>query len=139
MNNTPNTALIATFCLLLAGSAQAQAGKVPAVTNAAFAAAHPEAQNVTWDVEKDGYEASFMVGKQEMSVEYDKAGKLVATETEIAVSALPEGVRSYVAANHKGKQIKEAAEIVAADGTKTYEAEVGGNDLLFDAQGNYQK
>jgi hypothetical protein len=48
-------------------------------------------------------------------------------------------VRAYIAKHHAGKKIKEAAEIVDAKGKKTYEAEVGGKDLIFDEKGQFIK
>ena len=53
------------------------------------------------------------------------------------VSVLPASVRDYVTKHHTGKKIKEAAEIVNAHGKKTYEAEVGGKDLIFDEKGQF--
>jgi hypothetical protein len=44
-----------------------------------------------------------------------------------------------VSKNLSGKNIKEAAKIVDAGGTVTYEAEVQGTDYLFDANGNFIK
>ena len=38
----------------------------------------------------------------------DPAGRLVLTETEIAVSALPEGIMDYVTKNLNGKKIKNS-------------------------------
>ena len=131
-------ALLAVFVMSLTPSL-AQSGKIPANVKKAFISAHPNAEHTKWDKEKDGYEASFTAGGKQMSVEYDKAGKLVATETSIAFEALPEPVRTYLDTHHKGEKVKESALIVAADGTKTYETEVKGKDLLFDAEGNLKK
>ena len=74
-----------------------------------------------------------------LSLVIDAKGTVLETETTIAVSSLPESVRSYVTKHHAGKSIKEAAEIVDAKGQKRYEAEVGGKDLLFDEKGGFIK
>ena len=78
--------------------------------------------------------ADFYKGKT-MSLVFDGKGQLKETETDIAVTALPASVRDYIAKQMPGKAIKEAAIIVDAAGVKKYEAEVGGRDLLFSAEG----
>lgn len=69
----------------------------------------------------------------------DANGNLIETESEIAISALPKTVTDYLAKNHKGEKIKEAAKIVTVSGKVTYEAEIKGKDLLFDENGNLIK
>lgn len=117
----------------LMGIAHAQS--IPASAKSSFAKLHPQATSVKWDKEDGGYEASFKENSKSMSVVMDGQGKLKETETDIAVSELPASVRDYVAKQMPGKKIKEAAIIVDASGTKKYEAEVGGKDLLFDMAG----
>ena len=84
-----------------------------------------------WKKEKNGdFEVGFKQGKEEMSVVYNNQGKLLEVETEMAVTSLPAAVQAAL----KGKKIKEAAKIVKG-GKTYYEAEVGGKDLLFTADG----
>lgn len=113
----------------------ARAQSIPAPAKSAFAKLHPQATAVKWDKEDGGYEASFKENGKSMSVVMDGRGTLKETETDITVSELPASVRDYVAKQMPGKKIKEAAIIVDAAGTKKYEAEVGGKDLLFDMTG----
>lgn len=129
-----------TFLLIvgLGAAATACAQKTPPATIvAAFNQKFPGVKDVDWGKEKNGeWEAEFDQGNTEMSANFSADGKWLETETEIAVSALPQAVRDYVAANFKGKKIKEAAKIITPDGKTTYEAEVKGQgDLLFDADG----
>ncbi len=107
----------------------------PAAVKAAFAKLYPTVKNVKYSKENSDFEAEFTYNGHEMSAVFDAKGTLKETETEIAVSALPAAVRDYVAKQMPGKKIKEAAEIVDASGVKTYEAEVGGKDLMFDMAG----
>ena len=109
----------------------------PAAVVTAFNQKFPGVQDVDWDKEKNGeWEAEFEEGEVDMSANFSADGKWLETETEIAVSALPQPVRDYLATNFKGKKIKEAAKIITPDGKTTYEAEVKGQgDLLFDAEG----
>ncbi len=86
---------------------------------------------MAWEKEKSGdYEVNFEQGDEEMSVVFDKKGAPLEVETEIAVSDLFAAVRTVL----EGKKIKEAARIVKG-GQTYYEAEEGGKDLLFDANG----
>ncbi len=119
----------------MVGVAQAQS----APAKAAFAKLHPQATGVKWDKEDDGYEASFKENGKTMSVVMDRKGVLKATETSMAISELPAAARNYIAKQMPGKKIKEAAIIVDANGSKMYEAEVGGKDLMFDMAGKLIK
>jgi|GEM_PF-772795 len=107
----------------------------PEAVKATIVRLYPTAKKLTFEKEKNDYEASFTDNGKAMSVVLDATGKVKETETEITASALPPAVRSYIAKRMPGKKIKEAAEIVDAQGVKTYEAEVGGKDLLFDSMG----
>ncbi len=94
----------------------------------------------SWEKEKDGsYEAEFDLNKVETSATFSPDGKLLERETEISINDLPKAVSDYLAKNHPGKKIKEAAKIIDADGKIKFEAEVDKKDLLFDEQGNFIK
>ena len=124
--------------LLLAGTtitaAHAQkisAAKVPAQVIAAFTKLHPGVK-VSWEMEKQDYEAGFTLNGKEVSEVYAAKGSLLETEVEIKPTELPAGVLAKL----KGMKIAEAAKITKADGSIRYEAEVKGKDLLFDPNGN---
>ena len=112
---------------------------VPAAAKATVARLYSGAKAVKWTKEKGNYEAGLKYNGKDLSLVIDAKGNVLETETTIAISALPTTVRDYVAKHHAGKKIKEAAEIVDAKGKKTYEAEVGGNDLIFDEKGAFIK
>ncbi len=126
--------IVAALVVTIASSAEAQkmkADKVPAPVTNAFAKAYPSAKEVGWEKEKNGdYEVGFEQGKEEMSVVYNSQGKMLELETEMAIKDLPAAVQTAL----KGKKIKEAAKIVKG-GKTYYEAEVGGKDLIFSADG----
>ena len=130
------------MAILTAVSVQAQkklpVSQVPSASKQAFFKAHP---NVTgkWEKEEGDYEVSFREGGKDMSCVIDKAGNIKETETVIPVSALPAAVTASLANHYKGIKVREAARIVKADGTTTYEAEIKGKDVLFDANGNVLK
>lgn len=131
------TALFATISFF-ALAQKIPAGKVPAAVKASFEKNYPGAA-AGWEKENGNYEAGFTCNKQNISVLFDPGGRLLETETAIAINNLPQPVTAYIKAHFPGKKIKEAAKIVDAAGTVTYEAEVNGADQIFDAAGNFLK
>lgn len=132
--------VLAALLVCIAASAQKVKEKnVPAVVKEAFTKTYPTAEDVEWEKEGSNYETEFELGETDYSVLYDASGNVIETEVEIATDQLPEKVKDYITANYKNKKIKEAAKITNAGGTVTYEAEVDGKDLIFDAQGNFIK
>jgi Putative beta-lactamase-inhibitor-like, PepSY-like len=111
--------------------------KVPVAVVSAFHKLYSAVKNYSWEMEDGNYEAEMDHGKMKASAVFDAAGNLMMTEKDMAVSELPPGCADYVSKNYPGIAIKEAAEITSAKGVKTYEAEVKGVDLIFDANGNY--
>lgn len=107
------------------------AAKIPAAVKTAFAKNHPGAK-VSWEMEKQNYEAGFSLNGKETSEVYSAAGSLLETEVAIKTSEFPAAVMLKL----KGMKVAEAAKITKADGSVSYEAEVKGKDLLFDANGN---
>ena len=129
-----------TLCIVAATfSANAQKVKeaeVPSAVKAKQTSLYPNAKVERWEKEDGNFEAEFDNGKVESSTLFDASGKLLETETEIAVSAFPAGVSEYVTKNYAGQKIKEASKI-DANGTITYEAEVKEGDLIFDSNGKF--
>jgi len=112
---------------------------IPAPVKNAFQKQYPTASDVKWDKEGEKFEASFDLNKIDNSVLFDAQGNVLETEVEIELNQLPKGVLEYVKANYKGQKVKEAAKITDAQGKVTYEAEIKGMDLLFDANGKFIK
>ncbi len=129
--------------LLVSFTAFAQQVNVPKSAKDAFSKLYPKATEVKWDKENQGYEASFKLNGQDMSVILDKDGKVMETETAIETSQLPKGVGKYVTDNYKGFKITSAAKIVNSKGEVTFEAEISKDkvkkDLFFDANGKPEK
>ena len=132
--------------LLLAGGAQAQMLKpaqVPAAVKTTFQAKFPLVKTNTWEKEKGNYEAAFKLNGATMSALLNPAGELIETETDMAPAKLPAAVRATLARDYKTYQVSEAATLVSAAGTTTYEAEVSKagkkHDVLFNADGTLVK
>jgi hypothetical protein len=132
---------------LCAGIAQAQKLKeadVPAAVKESFKKEFPNAKAKEWEKEKTNYEVEFDLNKTETSATFNASGKLMETEQEIAVSALPKAVAEYVTKNHADYKISEASKITeAGTGKVSYEAEIKKGkeewDLIFDDKGNFLK
>lgn len=113
---------------------------VPAIVKAEFDKSFPHTNVKKWDKEDDNYEANFSKDGKAMSAVYDANGKWLETETDIAATALPAAIVTYIKEHYKGAAIKEAASLKTPNGER-YEAEVKGvkRDLLFDGNGKFLK
>lgn len=132
------------FALVISVSAQNKKEvMVTEKAKATFAKLYPNVKEVKWGKEgKDEFEAEFKLDGKAISLVIDAEGNLKETETEIAKTELPKGVDEFVANNHKGWTITEAAKIVDAKGNITFEAQItnGKNkleqkDLMFTKDG----
>lgn len=135
------TILITAFLYAaLAASAQKIKEKdVPPAVKNTFSKVYPQVKEAKWEKEGENYEAEFEQGRTESSVLIDSNGKILETEVEIAVQDLPATVKDYVQKTYNNASIKEAAKITNARGLITYEAEIKGKDLIFDANGSFIK
>ena len=111
----------------------------PTAVKESFRKLYPTVTKVKWGKEDANYEAEFDVNKVETSCLFDASGKLLETESEIEVSALPSSVAEYVAKNFAGQKIKEASKIVDSNKVTTFEAETKEGDLIFDEKGTFLK
>lgn len=124
--------------LILSANAQKlKESDVPAPVKTKFTSMYPNVTGAKWEMENSKYEAEFKENSVETSVLFEAGGTYVQTEVEIPISSLPAGVNSYASKNLPGKKIAEATQITSADGSVSYEAEIGGPDYLFDANGNF--
>lgn len=110
---------------------------IPAKVKANFESMFANAKDVTWEMEKDLYEAEFMNDQIATSVLFKKDGTYMQTEVEMLTSDLPDMITEFVLDNFDGEKITEAIKITDATGTVTYEIEVEGTGFLFDADGNF--
>jgi len=134
-----NSLLIVGFaCLSLVACAQKNAKKsiAPEAVKQAFTTAHPDVKNAHWEKEADNYEVGFTVDKNEQSILYNAEGIVLETEVEIAISELPTVIQELIAKDYPKGRIQETAKITDATGKVSYEVEMNGKDLLFDAEGN---
>ena len=62
---------------------------------------------VSWDFEKEGYEAEFEINEKDASESYDFNGKKIASEIEIEKRELPQNILQYLSKNYPKNKIKE--------------------------------
>ncbi len=139
--------LLASIALLFSGATppKASTGKQlsakkqtpPAVVRAAFTQRYATATGVKWEPEGAAWEVEFHLGKEELSAVFSAAGTFQEVEREVTLTALPAPVLPYLRQHYAGQKVKEAARIEDAAGTVTWEAEVTGKDVLFDAAGQF--
>lgn len=129
--------------LLISFTVFAQKTNIPKAAKDSFSKLYPKATEVKWDKENQDYEASFKLDGKDMSVIFDKYGKVLETETTIEISQLPKGIEKYVMDNYKGYKITGAAKIVKANSEELFEAEITKGkekkDLFFDKNGKPEK
>lgn len=125
------------------GFAQSKVKKeVPKMVQEAFQKEYPNTK-VSWDIEKDGYEAEFKLNGKSASVNYDR--NAIKTDTEIAITEkeLPKSALEYVKKQYSNSKIKECAKITDAKKNVTYEIEIKidkkDSDVIFDSKGNFMK
>jgi len=113
---------------------------VPEIVKAALMKKYPKATKVSWEKEKGNYEANWGGRSgEDTSVQFTPAGIFVEEVNAIKVSELPTNIPHFVRAYYNGAKISEAGRVTDAKGTKMYEAEVKGKDLLFDENGKFIK
>ncbi len=133
--------LFVVFALVISTSAQNKKEvKVSEKAKATFAKLYPNVKEVKWGKEdKDEFEVEFKFEGKAISLVIDAEGNLKETETDIAKSELPKGIEEFVAKNHNGWNITEAAKIVDAKGNTTFEAQISKGkekkDLMFTKDG----
>jgi len=134
-----NILILATI-LVIAGlsscTQKLKESQVPAVAKATFEKEYPNTKG-SWDKEDEGYEVEFEKDGKEMSLIIDETGKILETETMIAVNELPASILDYMNTHYKGMKVEEAAKIIKANGDINYEAETKEKDVVFDSNGNF--
>ena len=113
--------------------------EVPLAVKEAITKQYKGKKKKKWEKETDNFEAEFDYNKQETSVLISPNGKILETEIEINVGALPTAAIDYINKNMPGKKIKEAAKITNDQGIVSFEAEVGEADYIFDYDGTFLK
>ncbi len=106
------------------------ATQVPQNVQNTFGSSYQGVTGATWDSNNDVYRSSFQRDGKNMSVTYDKAGKMREMRTGIPMNDLPLSVRNSL----KGQEANLPYEVKVGN-TTYYSATVGGKETYYDANG----
>ena len=99
----------------------------------------PGATDVTWEMEGDEYEVSFMFDNQSNDVIYDESGNWQQIETKINTSELPEQVTSAITIEFADYEIVEASRVSSKEHGRCFKTELKNGsdslDVLFSSTG----
>lgn len=110
---------------------------IPPAARAAFEKKFPNATNVDWEKQKDGFlEANFEQDSKHNSATFYADGRIKEIEIEITEAALPAPVRQHLKSKYATTSIKAVSMITTSKGKIIYEAEINGRELFFDSYGN---
>lgn len=104
---------------------------VPDAVKNSFKTNYPDVKNVKWELEHGKYEAEFKADNIEKTAIIDKTGNLIALETEISISALPEIIKSSIKNEFPSAKLNEASKIEKA-GEINYETEINDGKASWD-------
>ncbi|GEP97734.1 PepSY-like domain-containing protein [Chitinophaga cymbidii] len=136
--NTKNYLVAAVLLAATIMAGCSQKGNPPEKIVAAFKKLHPQATIEKWNDEPPVWEAKYKDATGSGAVSFDKNGVVTETELVINEDQLPAqpAIPDYIQANYKEK-LQRCEKIVTADGTTTYEIQITGKEIVFDAQGKF--
>ena len=108
---------------------------VPAPVTKTFTKTHSKVDTVQWSKVGETYQASYDKNKKTMVVTYTAKGKLMETESEISVAALPTTVLQYINENYPADIVKWSSKVTSVSGKVKYAVKIKGMDLAFDSRG----
>jgi hypothetical protein len=115
------------------------AAEIPAAVIASNKNGHPKATQIEWSKKGTNFESKFTENGNIKIITYDEFGNSLEEEEIISVGALPADVMKFVKSHYKNPNIDEASRIKNQKGIITYEVEIKGMNLIFDANGVFLK
>jgi hypothetical protein len=112
--------------------------QLPSPVKDAFSKKYP-GTTAKWQKEGSQYEAEFNMDGKAFTAVYGADGSLEETEMEISLVELPDSARTYLQSHFKAEEIKEIEKLIMPNGELSFEAEAGGQELLFDSTGRFVK
>ena len=114
--------------------------KVPEKVKTAFAGFYPDAQEIKWQKDKQGFVVNFKLENIPASLLLNPEGKLLETKTSVPQSELPQNLQDYITANCKDYKLLNQEKIVNFDGTVIFKISIIKKklkkDLLFSNDGH---
>lgn len=118
-----------------------QKREVPDHIAAAFKELHPNATILKWNDEPPIWEAKYKEKTQQGAVSFNTDAHVVETELVIEESELPNeaSIKTYIETHYPAEKIKGCEKIETQDHAITYEIQITGKELVFDASGSFVK
>ena len=107
---------------------------IPTAVIDQFSLSYPDAEHVHWTVQNNKYLASFKNDKKNTYALLRKDGKLLETETEIKVMALPLEATAYLE-KKLDAEIESASIMENEEGVITFKAFTDDDEYWFDGTG----
>ncbi len=96
----------------------------PAKAVETFRAKYPNAQEITWNIDRNGWhEADFTLNGQKFRADFEASGAWVETETKAKWGDLPDAVKKAFQGNDKKKDIVEIELVDSKSEGKFYDIE----------------
>ena len=108
--------------------------EIPSAVIDQFALSYPDAEHIHWTVQNNKYLASFKNDKKNTYALLRKDGKLLETETEIKVMALPLEATAYLEKKIDA-EIESASIMENEEGVITFKAFTDDDEYWFDGSG----
>ena len=116
-------------------------GNVPKAVKAAFEAKYPDAKDVSWGIDSNGFfEAKFEINDKKYRADFLAGGEWVETESSIKFSDLPQAVKDAVKRDYDKDDIEEVEEVDHPKKGIFYDVELDGKgykkvDIEYNALG----
>lgn len=112
---------------------------IPSDLTSAFEQAHPDAQDVEWEMEGDAYKVEFEINDEDREIWYSADGTTNKLEKDLREDELPEAISSAISNKYADYKI-DSVEMTEENGKATYEVELEKGwddeiDVVFDADG----
>lgn len=91
---------------------QSDDGKIPSVVKSAFESKYPNAKDLEWEIDSNGYfEAQFEENDEKYRADFEKSGKWIETEASIKYKHLPKAVQDAVEREYDKDDVKEVEQV----------------------------
>lgn len=122
------------FCHVLSGQSITPVS-IPTPVMDQFALLYPDAENILWKTQGGKYLAQFKNDKKITMALISEDGKLLQTETEIKIIALPPQATEYLEDESGVKKIESARILESETGVITFKAVADKEEYWFDGDG----
>lgn len=126
--------------LLIGACNQSQKSRqVPTNILEAFVKLHPKATILKWNDEPPIWEAKYKDGEEKGAASFNDKAEIVETELVIDQSQLPNSstIPNYINARYTNEKIRGCEKVIKQDGSITYEIQITGKEIIFNADGKY--